>query len=323
MLVCSRGPVPACRSGAEFTVVEREGKTNRSFKQLNLHWFEYLWALLPLGLVSIGGAIGGICSGITILCNLRVMRSNLRLGYKYLATGLLSLLSVGCYIALSKALIITILSGTIVSTQVDQALKNSATFAAVHRADPLAYQKIREAMIKAAEAHGSQAEINAAARPYLAGIIRRYLPAASDTTVLDFTRVMTLEIDQIGAKDADACVAFIDPSFGSSPLAVDQLLTPELKQHDAAVTAALIESGSQSPHPIPAKADVSDALNRVAREMVSEFGSNDVIELSKPGSLKHDRFCAMTSEYYKNILILPKSSSLPLLRFLYSQNAGI
>jgi hypothetical protein len=304
-------------------VVAREGKTNWSFKQLNLRWYEYLWALLPLGLVSIGGAVGGICGSIAIPCNLQVMRSNLKLGYKYLATGLFSLLSVGCYIGLSKVLIITILSGTVVSAQVDQALKNSATFAAIQKADPLTYQKMRDAMIKAAEAHGSQAEINAAARPYLAGITRRYLPGASDNTVLDFTRVMTLEIDQIGAKDADACVAFINPSSGSSPLALDKLLTPELMQQDAAVTAAIIESGSQSPQPVPAKTDISDTLNRVARQMVSEFGSNDVIALSKPGSLSHDRFCVMTSEFYKQILILPRTSAVPLLRFLYSQNAAI
>jgi hypothetical protein len=295
---------------------------NWSFRRLNLKWYQYFWALLPLGLASVGGAIGGACGGAASICNLKLMRGDRSWRRKYLLTALVSLISVGGYIWLSRVFVITIGSGTIASMRVDHELENSPIIGAIRKADPMTFQKIRGAMIKAAAQNEQPAEINTAAQPYVTMMTSRYLPFASDTAILDFTRIMTLEVDQIGAKDVDACIAFLSPSLTASAAATS-LLTPELRQRDVAATAAVIESGSKAARPVPTRSDVSGALTRVARQMVVEFGGDDVAALAKSKTLNHRKVCTMTSALYKDALTLPIADAVPLLRFLYAQKTAI
>jgi hypothetical protein len=38
-------------------------------------WYEWVWIVLPLSLVTVGGLIGGLCGGVAMLINARLLRS--------------------------------------------------------------------------------------------------------------------------------------------------------------------------------------------------------------------------------------------------------
>ncbi len=305
-----------------------------SFSKLNLKWYEFLWAELPLGLTVIGGAIGALFGAIGVLFgaisalvggiasyfNIRLMRSDRGAVGKYGLTGLISLASVGLFIAAAKLFIVTIGAGSIVTVQVEQVEKNSPVFAAIQKADPATYRKIHDVLIAAVRQKDTPAQINLAILPYIATITKRSLPAASDTAVLDFARVLTLEIDQVGAKSADACVEFLFPRPGVAAVIVSDFVTPEVLRSDVAATTEVISSGFESRRPVPTLAEISASRLQVSRQLVAQYGIGDVQTLgSKPSALSHATICAMDSQIFKNILSLPKADAAAYLRFVFAQ----
>lgn len=62
-------------------------------EKLKLRWHEYLWAGLPLLLVLVGGAIGGLVGATAANYNVKLFRSDTPKVTKYVLTGLISLMA--------------------------------------------------------------------------------------------------------------------------------------------------------------------------------------------------------------------------------------
>ena len=56
-----------------------------------LAWYQYAWLGIPILLVFLGGAIGGLCGGLAAAISSRIFRSERSEGVKYALTGLVSL----------------------------------------------------------------------------------------------------------------------------------------------------------------------------------------------------------------------------------------
>lgn len=72
-----------------------EGKTIQVIEPLK--WYEWVWSALPVMLIFIGGALGGITGVIGLTINAKVFRSDLNGFVKFVATGVISLLAVVVY----------------------------------------------------------------------------------------------------------------------------------------------------------------------------------------------------------------------------------
>lgn len=59
-------PIPAVIVGGQTTI-----RLGRPFA-----WYEYVWIALPLALLVAGGAVGGLCGGVAMLINARLLRSD-------------------------------------------------------------------------------------------------------------------------------------------------------------------------------------------------------------------------------------------------------
>src|SRR5580700_5618811 len=146
------------------------------FGELNLRWYEYLWAALPIGLIVVGGAIGGICGGAAMVLNVKLMQGRRTAALKYAFTGLVSLGAVGSYFVLAKVFLsVTGLGGWMTAEQVDRDLKSQPMFVAIQKGDPDSYARIRTAMIDGLGQGKPQAEIVAAVNGQLEPLLLKYL----------------------------------------------------------------------------------------------------------------------------------------------------
>lgn len=289
------------------------------FRDLNLRWYEYAWAALPIGLAAAGGAIGGACGAGAAALNIKLMQSQRGTALKFGLTGLVSLGAVGAYYVLAKVFLsVTGLGGAMTAEQVDRDLKSQPLFIALQKGAPDTYASIRRSMIDGLSNGKPQAQIVADANEQVSGLVKKALPQASDDAVMETARVITLEYDQLGAKNADACFAY---ATGSPPVDILKFVTPEVAQMEKAANAAVLETGLTNPQRIPSRDEVAPALRRVVQQLIATYGQSDVAGLAKPAGMDHARYCAIISALFKNALSLPRDQAVPVLRNMFGQGS--
>jgi hypothetical protein len=68
-----------------------------------LKWNQWLWVGVPLLLVFLGGAIGGLVGAVAVTLNGRIVRSNLSGILRYAATAFVSVVACGMCLAIARA----------------------------------------------------------------------------------------------------------------------------------------------------------------------------------------------------------------------------
>lgn len=64
-----------------------------------LKWYAHAWIILPFSLVAIGGAAGGLCGGIALVANGKILRGDQRALARYGLSGLVTLAAVFMWLA--------------------------------------------------------------------------------------------------------------------------------------------------------------------------------------------------------------------------------
>jgi hypothetical protein len=62
-----------------------------------LQWYEYTWSGLPIFMLFVGGAIGGLLGGLAFTLNVQVFRTEPHLFLKYLFSAAISMLAILLY----------------------------------------------------------------------------------------------------------------------------------------------------------------------------------------------------------------------------------
>ncbi|MBN3038916.1 MAG: hypothetical protein JW869_05810 [Candidatus Omnitrophica bacterium] len=66
-----------------------------------LKWYEYAWIWLPIALLFIGGAIGGLLGYLAVYTNTRIFRSQKGMFLKYLFSGLVSVTALVTFLVIA------------------------------------------------------------------------------------------------------------------------------------------------------------------------------------------------------------------------------
>ncbi len=90
-------PIPAVLVG---------GQTIRLARPLA--WYEYVWILLPLALIVVGGLLGALCGGVAVLVNARLIRSAQPAWARYGLGLLVILAAVVAWLALAAVITLAI-----------------------------------------------------------------------------------------------------------------------------------------------------------------------------------------------------------------------
>lgn len=72
-----------------------------------LKWYEWLWGGLPILLLFVGGAIGGLVGGLGFVINTKIFRTEMSGVLKFLVSGIISFMAVVAYFV--AALLLTLL----------------------------------------------------------------------------------------------------------------------------------------------------------------------------------------------------------------------
>jgi hypothetical protein len=287
-----------------------------SFKDSKLAWYEYGWAMLPVVLLVVGGAVGGLCAAAAIACNLYVMRSRLRPVWRYSLAGLATVAAAGAYLGVAGVISVRLIT----AESVDRDLQKTPVFVALKKADPAVYAKLVEQLTDVRKR--TPAAIKAATSEAMTTVVDRLAPHASDQAVIDRARVLALELDQIGAENTDACFSFLYP--GQSPMTDWRpYISSEVTKFEEAAVVSVLETGATDPKPVPEQSQVQESLRQVAQRLVAQFGEDAINMLGKePAVADRAKLCALTAAFYKEVLSLPRVKTVQLLRFLFAKRSA-
>lgn len=207
---------------------------------------------------------------------------------------------------------------TDVGAEVDAEFGKMAIFAAIRNVAPDTYAKIRAITVDAIVHKKSAAELSAAVAPYMRGLARTYLPTASDAAVIEFAKVIALELSDIAAHSTDDCYNFSYRPHEAKSLNVLPYLSTEVLLREQNALAELIES-KQTPAPQRATdKDITPSRNYVTEKLIDQYGGADVEAYANAMAPNPDRakVCRMTIAFYTEAFTLPPDEQARLLRFL-------
>jgi hypothetical protein len=192
-------------------------------------------------------------------------------------------------------------------------------FAALQKYEPVTFSKMTTEVADALSRGRTEAEAVTNGRAVLGEAATKYLAIASDKAVFDYTSVMTSELQQLGAKDPDACYYFLVPHVGK-PINIAEYVNADTRSRDLDSLADLIETGAAMPQRVPAAADVDASLQTVIGKLQQRFGQDFSIfaKLNDP-NVDHRKVCEIVTALYTEVLRQPTSQSIPLLRYMFSQ----
>jgi hypothetical protein len=203
-----------------------------------------------------------------------------------------------------------------VRAAVEAQLTGSAVFMAVKSVEPAQYEALVDALEQALRRGTPLQDVASRARPLIAPIVARYLPAASDDAIMRATAVSIDALHALQSQSPAACLDFLRPGRpnGGSPA-----LPRELRQRESVALAAIVETGAQG-EPAIAGADEQD-LQTVVGEVRAQFGDGaNVLGRLDLADVDPAVACRVVTALYEGALDLPAPRNAQLLRRLLAGN---
>ncbi len=173
------------------------------------------------------------------------------------------------------------------------------------------------ASVKKAVSEGaSEDDVRRITQGYLAPLVQRRIPSASNEAVVRYMRVTVAEIRELHALPGDLGYQFLFPG-------ADGLVNPrnyvskEVLDEDQAAMTEVVRSSATDPQPLPDEAIVTPLISAVFGELAEEH-SEDVWMLDEPTAPDVDKtiVTTMVISLYEKILSLPESESGMVLRYM-------
>lgn len=203
--------------------------------------------------------------------------------------------------------------------KVEQELQEIPAYRVIQKSDPQTYERIR-VIVRDGIRDGRRPEVLASQiRAVISELVAVYVPHASDDAVVEFTRVMVREIEELTQVSPDHCYRFLFPEqYG--PLDLRKHLDAKTLQDDLAALAILIQSATDSPQPKPDPARSQTLMKTVYTQVNQEYG-DDIRLLDNPHgqSVDKGRVCTIIAGLYSHVLNMPKPQSSLVLRYMFSR----
>ena len=198
----------------------------------------------------------------------------------------------------------------------EQALLDIPVYRLVKEGDPVTYEKLKSSMVISVQRGERREQVVNALRSVFVPTIPKYIPIASDESIVHYMDVLVKEMEMLLAEDASLCYQFLFPQPNVF-LDLSRHLSSDLQKADMDALAEVIRSAIKSPQARPDGKVGQELLGKVARDMTVEYGE-DVSLLKKAQEPTADKakVCALTLSLYKKAIALPSQENGVLLRYL-------
>lgn len=163
----------------------------------------------------------------------------------------------------------------------------------------------------------TDAEVTTAARAQLTAALPRFLPLASDETLIAYQALMQEQLEALRNKDVSACVEMAFPS--GKPMVVLGNLPPDLIKRELALMTKMLKEADASRGIKPSQQAVERIAQRAAAGMTQDqllVFSDEVVRRRSPPALT----CSAAVKFFTGLNAIPVAERGRSLRALYAGN---
>jgi hypothetical protein len=188
--------------------------------------------------------------------------------------------------------------------------------------DPETYQKVEAIVLEGVQHGDSQEKATLRAADEIMTILPKYIPKASNESVIAFVRWLLTSLDELNSANSDACYSFLYPhKFGEAGLA-NKYLPPKSGEQSLKVLEAVILSAARTPQKVPDERKADELMQPVITNLANKYGSDLKLVVGTAHDGRERKVvCEIDSELYKQILSLPPADASTVLRSLFSSKS--
>jgi hypothetical protein len=203
--------------------------------------------------------------------------------------------------------------------QVDRQIRHIALYSEIAESDPQTYEKLKEVVSEGASNGESAGAIESKILPIAMATLPRYVPKASDQSVITFISLTTSELKELNGTDSDACYQFLFPQKFPSAGVAAQDVDDTTKNRLLQAMADVVQSATHDPQPLPDRYESEALLKPISNELAQKYGTDIFLLQNTPkDQAERGKLCSLVSDLYERVLKLPPRQSSEVLRDMFS-----
>ncbi len=195
--------------------------------------------------------------------------------------------------------------------------KKIELFAVLAERSPKDFNNLMETAWGKIQQGATDAEVTTAARAQLTAALPRFLPLASDETLVAYQALMQEQLEALRERDVTACVEMAFPS--GRPMTVVGNLPPELTKREVALMTKMLREADAARGIKPSQQAVERVAQRAAAGMTQEqlvVFSDEAARRRSPPVLT----CNAVIKFFAGLNAIPVADRGRALRVLYAGN---
>lgn len=201
----------------------------------------------------------------------------------------------------------------------DEQMQDIPVFQMLKANDGAAYERLKTLLLSSVQEGASQSEIIARVQVFAAGLLKQYLPTASDDAVDDYAHELQRILDDARAQSASLCYDLMYPERYSRSQ-VRQFLEQRMDTKFLDAMGAVIESANQNPQPPPDAERAQKLLEGTLIPLVERHREDMLVFQKRTHNEREKKLvCDLGTKMYKEIMLLSKRNASLALRYLISQ----
>jgi hypothetical protein len=184
---------------------------------------------------------------------------------------------IGVGLVVSLALFISLISSAkrlIDIWDVNTEMNDVPFFKTLSVSDPAAYQRVKDILLEAARSGETTESAALRIADALQEIVPRYIPRASDDSVIAFANVTIHDLDELDRTNGDACYGFLYPhKYARAGLAA-KYLGGKSREKDLDALFQIVETAVKQPQPEPSPEASNKLLEPIQTNLYQKYGKD-------------------------------------------------
>lgn len=229
---------------------------------------------------------------------------------------------IGVGVVVSLALFLSLLSSMkrlMDHWDVNRQMNDIPFYKTLSVSDPPAYQRVKAILLDGVRSGEPTGKTALRIADALQEILPRYMPKASDDSVVAFANVMIHDLDALDRTNGDACYGFLYPHKYSGAGFAAKYLDSKSKEADLDVLFQVVETAIKHPQAAPSPEASNELLKPIQITLYQKYGKDLMLFHGVArDSAERKKVCDISLDMFQQIAELPKADASMVLRFLLS-----